>query len=83
MSLCEEDAAIKAAKDVMVQMASNSDMRGKCVSHRLDGVVKKSVCGDVRVFEWEDDKFGREDADSVGDVRKELGGQIRAAGTTF
>ena len=43
MSLCANDAAIKAAKEVTVQVASDSEMREKRLADRLDGVVKKSV----------------------------------------
>ena len=70
LSLCADDAASKEA--------SGSDMREKRLANRLasdsePNIDERSVCGDFPFLAWEDDKLGSKDAESVGDVRTEMG----------
>ena len=87
MSLCANDAAIKAATEVTVQMASDSDMREKRLADRLDSVVKKSVnevvAGISESLHGRMTSLEAKKQNLWETFEKEVGGQSRAAGTRF
>ena len=41
MSFCADDAANQAAREVMVQMADDADVREKRLADHLNGVLKR------------------------------------------
>ena len=76
MSFCADDAANQAAREVMVQMADDTDMRetfGRPLERRFEEGGERGDGGVVRKLAREVVEFGIENVESVGDVRTEVG----------
>ena len=87
LTSCADDAASKAAKEVLAQMANDAEKRVQRLADRfasdsdVGGTFGRRCEGDLRVLAWENDKLGSKDAKSVGHIRAEMERQNRAAET--